>query len=159
MKKLLMAAFSGFAFLMFVSAASAGPILQMRLVTETAAGDCDCDDMAIAQKNDDAGKKELLHVMHKVLIDQTDLESAEVITDNLGHPQITIRFNANGAKHFAEVTRININERLAIIVDGKLYSAPTIRSEISESAVITGSFSKEEAKDLAAKLNEAARKK
>lgn len=142
-----------------MAAASVGPVLQMRLVTETAAGDCDCDDMAVVQKNDEAGKRELLHVLHKVLIDQTGLESAEVSTDNLGRPQITIRFNANGAKHLAEATRNNINKRMAIIVDGKLYSAPTIKSEISESAVITGSFSKEEAKDLAAKLNEAAKKK
>ena len=50
----------------------------------------------------------------------------------------------------------NINKRLAIVLDGHLYSAPVIRSEISGGkAQITGSFTEEEANALAAKINDA----
>jgi SecD/SecF fusion protein len=80
-------------------------------------------------------------------------------TDHFGHQEIAITFNANGAKRFAEVTRDSIGKRLAIVIDGKLYSAPTIRSEIpGGKAVISGNFSKEEAKELVAKMNGALKK-
>lgn len=132
---------------------------QMRLVTDVAAGDCDCDDMAVAQPNGDTTKKELLHVLHKVLADQTDLKSAALQTDQFGHPQIAINFNEKGTKRFAEVTRNSIGKRLAIIIDGRLYSAPSIRSEIpGGKAVISGSFSEDEAKQLVTKLNGAVKK-
>jgi preprotein translocase subunit SecD len=45
---------------------------------------------------------------------------------------------------------------IVIVVDGHLYSAPVIREEISEGkAQITGSFTEEEAQELAAKINDA----
>jgi len=161
MKKLLLAVSAGFSLSMFMAAAAwAGPVLQMRLVTDVAAGDCDCDDMAVVQKNGDTSQKESLHVLHKVWIDQTDLKSAQVETNSFGHPQIAITLNTNGMKHFAEVTRNNIGKRMAIIVDGQLYSAPAIRSEISSGkAMISGNFTSEEAKELATKLNEAVKNK
>ena len=54
------------------------------------------------------------------------------------------------------LTKENLNKRLAIVLDGHLYSAPVIRSEISEGkAQITGSFTEEEARELAAKINNA----
>ncbi len=66
--------------------------------------------------------------------------------------QILIRFELidEGAKLFAEITREHINERLAIVLDGELYSAPVIRTEISQGAgVIEGAFTPEEAIELA----------
>lgn len=63
---------------------------------------------------------------------------------------------AMGKELFAAVIRENINKRLAIVLDGQLYSAPVIRSEISEGkAQITGNFTEAEAKALATKINEA----
>lgn len=66
--------------------------------------------------------------------------------------QILIRFELidEGAKLFADITRENIGQRLAIVLDGELYSAPVIRSEIpSGSGVIEGRFTPEEAIELA----------
>ena len=52
-------------------------------------------------------------------------------------------------------TRDNIGQRLAIVIDGKIYSAPIVRSEITGGkAVISGSFSDQEATDLAVRLSE-----
>jgi SecD/SecF fusion protein len=67
-----------------------------------------------------------------------------------GEPEILFELDGEGAKIFAEVTRANLHRRLAIVLDGVLYSAPEIQSEIpSGRGQITGSFSDKEAQELA----------
>jgi SecD/SecF fusion protein len=78
------------------------------------------------------------------------VENAMAVRGNLGEPQIEFRLNREGAKRFGEVTRINIGQRLAIILDGELYSAPVIQSAIETgSGQITGHFTPEQALQLA----------
>jgi preprotein translocase subunit SecD len=61
-----------------------------------------------------------------------------------------MRFNATGAKIFEDVTGANVGKMLAIILDGTVYSAPRIKDRISGGdAQISGSFTLDEAKDLA----------
>lgn len=65
-------------------------------------------------------------------------------------PAVGLRFTAEGANNFAEITANNIGRRLAILLDGKVQSAPRIKEAIpSGEAVITGRFSVEQAQDLA----------
>lgn len=65
-------------------------------------------------------------------------------------PYIAIDFNEEGAKTFATVTGNNINRRLAIVLDGKVQSAPVIRSKIPDGhAIIEGNFTMEDASSLA----------
>jgi len=65
-------------------------------------------------------------------------------------PIVALQFNAAGAKKFAEVTAANVGNRLAIVLDGKVQSAPRIREAIpSGEAVITGRFDAQAAQDLA----------
>jgi preprotein translocase subunit SecD len=53
------------------------------------------------------------------------------------------------------VTRENVNKRLAIVLGGQLYAAPLLLSEISRGkAQISGSFTEDEANQLAAKIND-----
>jgi preprotein translocase subunit SecD len=79
------------------------------------------------------------------------VKHAFVTKDNLGQPQIS--FELNAAPAFARVTRENVQRRLAIIVDGKLLSAPVIRDPIETGqAVISGHFSEREALELTAAL-------
>lgn len=82
--------------------------------------------------------------------------------DMYGKPEVILEFTKEGRARFADVTRViaEIGQRggptgrLAIVLDGKLYSAPTVREEInSDSAQITGSFSDREAISLANVLN------
>jgi hypothetical protein len=54
------------------------------------------------------------------------IQNAGVQRDNLGNPQINFTLTRDGGLHFAEVTRNNIGQRLAIVLDGELYSAPNI---------------------------------
>ncbi len=82
--------------------------------------------------------------------------------DMYGKPEVILEFTKDGKTRFADVTRTIADGgqrggrlgRLAIVLDGKLYSAPTVREEInSPSAQITGSFSDREAINLANVLN------
>ncbi|MDD4818047.1 MAG: protein translocase subunit SecD [Victivallaceae bacterium] len=67
---------------------------------------------------------------------------------------IGLSFDANGTRRFAEVTRNNIRRRLAIVLDDKLYCAPTINDAIENgNAEISGEFSQEEAKQIADALS------
>lgn len=69
-------------------------------------------------------------------------------------PIVSIRFTAEGAKLFEEITRANIGENLAIFLDGEEISAPRINEPISGgTAVISGGFNPEEARALAQNLN------
>ena len=83
-------------------------------------------------------------------------------SDMYGKPEILMQFTNEGRKKFAAMTRQIADEgrraghtgRLAIVLDGKLYSAPTVREEIdNDSAVIEGQFTDREAIDLANVLN------
>jgi preprotein translocase subunit SecD len=98
-----------------------------------------------------------LNLEKSPLLDYTAVSSATVTRNaSSGAPEINIEFSPEGNELFAAVTKENINKRLAIVLDGRLYAAPVIRSEISGGKTqITGSFSEDEAAELAAKINEA----
>ncbi|MDD4940511.1 MAG: protein translocase subunit SecD [Candidatus Omnitrophica bacterium] len=93
-----------------------------------------------------------------VLLEQAAVLTGDSLTDaqvtfsqsGFGEPVVSIRFNAEGAKKFAEITAANVGRRLAIVLDGKVQSAPNIKEAIpSGEAVITGRFNPDQAADLA----------
>jgi len=79
------------------------------------------------------------------------VKSAGVIPNNLtGQPEISFTLNSEGERLFAEITRENVNRKLAIILDGELQSAPVIEEPIlGGSGVIKGTYTWEEAFELA----------
>lgn len=73
---------------------------------------------------------------------------------NTGAPQVSLEFDAQGAKLFEDVTARNVGKQVAIFLDGYAISSPTVNEKISGGkAVITGSFNIKEAKLLAQRLN------
>ena len=88
---------------------------------------------------------------NKSLLTGDALESAKVqIGDRFGEPHVSLKFNAQGGKDFDRITGDNVKKRLAIVLDGMVHSAPVIQERISGGqAQITGSFTMEEATDLA----------
>jgi SecD/SecF fusion protein len=80
------------------------------------------------------------------------VKSARMGRGNLGGPIIEFELTDAAGKRFGDVTRNNIGHRLAIVLDGELYSAPNINSEIDNNGEITGHFTQEEAQKLAAVL-------
>lgn len=137
---------------------SASQIFQMRLVADKPSSQT--ERMTVVGNRQGTEGKEVLYVQKAVLLDQTDLRSAAVNTNTPGGaPVIEITFTDSGAKRFSKVTRQNIGRRLAIVIDGQVYSAPVIRTEIvGGKGQISGSFSEQEARDLAAKISKALRK-
>ena len=128
--------------------ASDAPHLQFRLVAE-AADTAPADTLA-----DSTNNKASLHVRREVLLDETAISSATVTkAPMVGGVQIEVTFTEAGAKRFAEITGANIGKRLAMIFDGKVLSAPTIRSVIHDKAVITGQLTTAEAEVVANALN------
>lgn len=82
------------------------------------------------------------------------LQSAKVDFDQqLGSIQVALQFNDEGAKLFAELTKKNIGQQIAIFLDGQVLSAPVVNQEIlGGQAVITGNFTVQEAQLLARRL-------
>jgi len=125
---------------------------QMRAVLDGPADDA--TEMIVVQNAERPAPKETLYVRNTALLDQTALKSARVEGNNFGLPQIALTFSDAGREQFAEVTRQNIGKRLAIVIDGRLYSAPTILTEISGGkATVTGNFTEHEAQELVAGIN------
>ncbi|MEN8687100.1 MAG: protein translocase subunit SecD [Desulfuromonadales bacterium] len=79
------------------------------------------------------------------------LSNAQVRIDTrFNDPYVAIDFNSVGAKRFDQITAANVGRRMAIVLDDTVYSAPVIRERISGgSAQISGSFTEQEATDLA----------
>ena len=77
------------------------------------------------------------------------ISDARLTFDNFGRAAVLFRFRGEGATKFGELTGGNIDERLAIVLDGSIMSAPVINDRITYEGTITGDFTSEEAKDLA----------
>jgi len=77
------------------------------------------------------------------------VESARVVRGNMGEPQIDFVLTDEAAARFAETTHNNLGRKLAVILDKELQTAPTIQGEISKNGQITGSYTPEEAQNIA----------
>ncbi|MFA6383523.1 MAG: protein translocase subunit SecD [Parcubacteria group bacterium] len=85
-----------------------------------------------------------------------NLQSAgvEFTSQGMTEPQIALKFDEEGTKLFADLTKENIGKTIAIYLDGVPLTTPVVNTEITNgSAVITGSFSVDEANNLAKRLN------
>jgi SecD/SecF fusion protein len=86
----------------------------------------------------------------KVLLTGDAVDNATVRIGDYNEPYVSVDFNRRGAAEFATVTGENVKRRLAIILDGVVRSAPVIQERIGGGkAQITGSYTSEEAHDLA----------
>jgi preprotein translocase subunit SecD len=97
-------------------------------------------------------ERKVPYLLYKEVLLTGDLlsEARVSIDQRYNEPYVSLRFNSAGAKMFEEVTGAHVQDRMAIILDGNVYSAPVIREKIAGgNAQISGSFTMEEAKDLA----------
>ena len=76
------------------------------------------------------------------------LKDAYPSRDEYGMPAVSFELNSEGARLFKQFTSKHIGKLLAIVLDGKVQSAPTIRSAIGSRGQITGHFSYQEAREL-----------
>lgn len=99
-------------------------------------------------KNSGAVSK--LAIKRRALLTGDLLIDAGVTQDNMGQPAVSFRFNAIGSKRFGEATTQNVGQPFAIVLDDEIITAPRINEPIlGGSGIISGSFSPQEAADLA----------
>ncbi len=103
--------------------------------------------------NPDSGEvsKKPFLIKKEVMMTGESIVNAEVRIDSqYNEPYVSIEFDKGGSNLFGKITKDNVKKRLAIVLDNNVYSAPVIQEEISGGrAQITGSFTTEEAHDLA----------
>ncbi len=96
-------------------------------------------------------------VYSRVEVSGESLKDSQADFDQNNMPVVTTAFDATGARRFARLTTEHVNERFAIVLDGKVLSAPTIREPIPGGrGQISGGFTLQGAKDLAVLLRSGA---
>jgi preprotein translocase subunit SecD len=104
----------------------------------------------VEAKAEAGGRERSYYVVRKqAVITGRDLKNARPTQGQFGAHSITFFLTASGSQKFGEATGANIGKRLAIVLDNRVQSAPGIRDRITEQGVIEGSFTPEEANDLA----------
>ncbi|MGH9458459.1 MAG: protein translocase subunit SecD [Thermoanaerobaculia bacterium] len=100
--------------------------------------------------------RQYMAVNKSVPVTGRDLKTARVQKGQLGEPTIGFSLTPDGGDKFHALTSANVNRQLAIVLDDKIESAPTINSAIADQGVIEGSFTPSEAADLALVLRSGA---
>ncbi|HZN44009.1 MAG TPA: protein translocase subunit SecD [Nitrospiraceae bacterium] len=89
-------------------------------------------------------------VKKRVMLAGDVLSDARVSIGQFNEPYVSVTFDAKGAREFDRITGDNVKKRMAIVLDNTIYSAPVIQERITGGrAQITGTFSMEEANNLA----------
>ncbi len=94
------------------------------------------------------GERTYYLLRRESMITGRDLKNARVGVDENNRPQINFTLNANATDKFSRETRRNIGRQLAVVLDDRVYSAPTIQSKLGADNRITGQFTTEEADEL-----------
>jgi preprotein translocase subunit SecD len=85
-----------------------------------------------------------------------DLRNARPTLDENNLPAVGFSLNSDGARKFGTATEQNIGRQLAIILDGRVFSAPVVQGRISDEGRISGAFTQQEAQDLSLVLRSGA---
>ncbi|MEW6320728.1 MAG: protein translocase subunit SecD [Acidobacteriota bacterium] len=85
-----------------------------------------------------------------------DLRTARPTLDENSRPAVGFSLNNEGARKFGAFTQANVNRQLAIVLDGRVFSAPRIETRIDDEGRITGNFTQQEAADLSLVLRSGA---
>ena len=93
------------------------------------------------------------YLLDKVaVVTGSDFRSVRRSVDEWNNPAVSFALKSDGARRFENATGPNVGRRLAILLDGKVQSAPVINARISDQGIIQGHFTLEDANDLVIKL-------
>jgi preprotein translocase subunit SecD len=108
------------------------------------------DDGSVARGGAKGESRQPYLVKKRTVLAGDRLADARVSFSQYGEPYVSITFDSQGGRQFSQLTGEHVGERMAIVLDGKVHSAPVIREKIDGGkAQITGSFTPDEAHDLA----------
>ena len=110
-------------------------------------------EVRLAEENTATGLQEVIipgtnrkiYLHEESVVTNSDIAEARVIEENGGTKyNVDVEFNADGAAKMSRATQGHIGRPVAILIDGEVVMAPTVRSAISTSANINGDFTKVE---------------
>ena len=127
-----------------------GPAPSRELLLQTRSGVVPPDMEVVSGVTESVGSTDYHLVRRVAAVSGRDLRSARPTIDEYNQPAISFSLNRDGGRKFASFTRANVGRSMAIIMDNRVYSAPVIQEPIAGGEVrITGTFSQQEASDLA----------
>jgi preprotein translocase subunit SecD len=91
----------------------------------------------------------LVYLHPDAVVNNDDIAISWVAADGDGRPAIHVEFLASGAEKMRRSTARHIDRPIAVLIDGRVVMAPTVRSPISGSAIISGNFTPTEAERIA----------
>jgi preprotein translocase subunit SecD len=106
------------------------------------------EDMEVLKGDPKKGEAGFFLVSKVASVTGKDLRMVRRSVDEWNNPAVSFSLNSEGARRFEKVTGENIGKQLAIILDSKIQSAPNINARISDSGIIQGRFTVEQAEDL-----------
>jgi preprotein translocase subunit SecD len=109
-------------------------------------------DVLPGTREDELGRAagvEYYAVRKTIPVTGTDLKNARVQKGRLGEPNVGFSLTPDGGHKFGDLTGPNVGRRLAIVLDNKVVSAPRINNRIDDQGVIEGTFTPQQAADLA----------
>ena len=123
-------------------------------IQETMMG-MDVSILEIKEENPDQGKNAIKYIPTKLNGKSLKMASLTYFNGENGiEPEISLKFNDEGIKLLSELTQKNVGKTIAIFLNGQMASAPKVETEITNGeAVITGSFTYEQAKEMVEKIN------
>ncbi len=104
---------------------------------------------SIYQTQDNPKEKDFIITKSTSPLRGSSITDASVAYDELNRAYVAFRLNAEGTKIFSQLTKDNVGNRIAIVLDGKVKSAPVVQDQIFSRGSITGNFSFEQANDIA----------
>lgn len=110
----------------------------------------------VSVEPDGSTKTEYLLLQNPPIIAGEELQSASRTVDQFGRPAVNFNLTSAAGNKFGNFTEKNIGKNLAIVLDNRVQSYPTINSRITSSGIIEGSFTIEEANDLSVMLQSGA---
>ena len=102
----------------------------------------------VRDENDEVVASGYLALEQRQIVTGRDLRTARSGLGQFNEPEVLFFFKPEGAKLFGEATSANIGRRLAIVLDGKVQSAPVIQTRITDQGRIEGQFTQQEVEDL-----------
>ena len=104
---------------------------------------------------------ERLYLHREVVITNEDIIEAQPLEDpdTKGGYKVSLVFTKQAAERMAKAAQQRTGRRLAVLLDGKVISAPFVSGSIYDKAAITGQITKDEAERIAEALNQASRKR
>jgi preprotein translocase subunit SecD len=132
--------------------------MEFRLIPQgyTVSVDDETGDVTASHNNAPISAEEMIKAAYLVLPGSALKPNSDVATDPKHPTGVAVSFSfedRDDRAHFAEVTGGNVGKQLAIVLDGKIITAPTIESKIEGDGIITGNRDAKAAKELAVMLN------